>query len=192
MKYSPSLFLPRLTGFLLISALLSLPAALMSAQDNSAEGAESQLKALGFEMPRESFQAPDFSLEDLQGNTRNLKDYRGKLVMLNFWATWCPPCRAEMPSMEQLYQEMRGEDFVMLAVNLREGRTKVAGFTEEEGYNFPVLLDKDGQVGSQLYGVQAIPTTYLIAPDGTILGRKAGTREWDTPEIKSLFNSLMP
>ncbi len=148
------------------------------------------LRNLRFELPKESMEASNFTLEDIDGESHSLEDYRGKVVFLNFWATWCPPCRAEMPSMERLYQDMEGQNFMMLAVNLQEDRKKVADFVQTEGYSFPVLLDQTGMVGGREYGVQAIPTTYLIDADGTILGRVSGTREWDTPQMASLLQEL--
>jgi len=133
----------------------------------------------------------DFSLKDLSGQEQNLSSYAGKLVFLNFWATWCGPCRAEIPSMEELYLELRNEGLVIVAVNSQEAREQVAGFVENIGMSFPVLLDTDGRVGTA-YSIRAIPTTYIIDPQGYILGRMVGTRDWHTPEIISLARDLLP
>lgn len=109
--------------------------------------------------------APDFELETLTGDTVKLSDYRGKKVMLNFWATWCPPCKEEMPDMEQLYQE-NGEEVVILAVNI-DPQLNVQKFVSEMGITFPVLLDEKDEVNTK-YQVLTIPTTYFIDKQGII------------------------
>jgi thiol-disulfide isomerase/thioredoxin len=139
-----------------------------------------RLSSLGFQTPTADLPAVDFSLKDLS-----------KVVFLNFWATWCGPCRAEIPSMEELYLELGNEAFAIIAVNSQEAGTEVAGFVENIGMSFPVLLDTDGRVGAA-YSVRAIPTTYIIDPQGYILGRMVGTRDWFTSEIISLVRDLLP
>ncbi|MCT1904700.1 TlpA family protein disulfide reductase [Oceanobacillus sojae] len=117
--------------------------------------------------------APDFKLETLEGETRQLSDFRGEPVMINFWATWCPPCRQEMPDMEQFYQE---HDPVIFSVNLtnEELNTKqVNHFLQELELTFPVLLDKEGEV-STLYRIQPIPMTYMVDADGIIQFKSFG------------------
>ncbi len=146
---------------------------------------------MGFQTPTADLPAVDFSLKDLFGKDKNLSSYAGKVVFLNFWATWCGPCRAEIPSMEELYLELRNEGFVIVAVNSQETGEQVAGFVENIGMSFPVLLDTGGRVGAA-YGIRAIPTTYIIDPQGYILGRMVGTRDWYTPEIISLVQDLLP
>jgi len=107
----------------------------------------------------------DFKLEDLNGNTVSLSDYKGKKVFLNFWATWCPPCKAEMPDIEKLYQETKDSDLVILAVNVGEDKDTVQKFISDKGYNFHILLDVKGEV-SQKYQVTGIPTSYFIDTEG--------------------------
>lgn len=107
----------------------------------------------------------DFELEDLQGNKVSLSDFKGKKVFLNFWATWCPPCKAEMPDIEKYYQETKGTDIVILAVNVGDDKNTVESFIRDKGYNFKVLLDTTGEV-SQLYQVAGIPTSYFIDTEG--------------------------
>lgn len=150
-----------------------------------------RLSSLGFQTPTADLPAVDFSLKDLSGQEQNLGAYAGKVVFLNFWATWCGPCRAEIPSMEELYLELGNEAFAIIAVNSQEAGTEVAGFVENIGMSFPVLLDTDGRVGAA-YSVRAIPTTYIIDPRGYILGRMVGTRDWFTSEIISLVRDLLP
>jgi thiol-disulfide isomerase/thioredoxin len=150
-----------------------------------------RLSSLGFQTPTADLPAVDFSLKDLSGQDQNLGSYAGKVVFLNFWATWCGPCRAEIPSMEELYLELGNEGFVIIAVNSQEAGEQVAGFVENTGMSFPVLLDTDGRVGAA-YSIRAIPTTYIVDPQGYILGRMVGTRDWSTPEIVSLVRDLLP
>ena len=107
----------------------------------------------------------DFTLEDLNGNKVTLSELKGKKVFLNFWATWCPPCKAEMPDIEKLYQETKDTDLVILAVNVGEDKKTVQGFVKDKEYNFNVLLDVKGEV-SQLYQVTGIPTSYFIDTEG--------------------------
>ncbi|MCL6429852.1 MAG: TlpA family protein disulfide reductase [Anaerolineae bacterium] len=111
--------------------------------------------------------APDFSLPALEGGEKSLRDYRGRVVLLNFWATWCGPCRAEMPDMQAVYEELSGRGFVVVAVNGGEGRDRVQSFVEEFGLTFPVLVDEERGVLRQ-YGVRGFPTTFVIDGDGVI------------------------
>jgi peroxiredoxin len=138
----------------------------------------------------ERVKAPSFTLKDLNGKEVNLEDYRGKIVFINFWATWCLPCREEMPSMEKLYSKFKDSGFTMLAVNIREGTKKVRAFKERFGLNFPILLDSDGRVGSK-YGVISIPTTYLIDREGYVIGGALGTRDWASKEAFALIDQLL-
>ena len=161
-------------------------------EDSPSGGAsevEMRLGSLGFQTPKEDLQAIDFTLKDLTGRPRNLSSYKGKLVFLNFWATWCGPCRAEIPSMEQLYSELKDQGFTIVAVNSQEPPEQVSAFVEETGMSFPVLLDSTGKVGA-VYGVRAIPTTYIIDPQGAIRGRMVGTRDWYSPDIISVVKEL--
>jgi thiol-disulfide isomerase/thioredoxin len=110
----------------------------------------------------------DFTLPDLNGKEISLGSLKGKKVMLNFFATWCPPCKAEMPDMEKLYQETKNSDFVILAVNLGEDADVVKDFMKKNNYNFPVLLDLKGTVADK-YSISAIPTTYFLDKEGNIV-----------------------
>jgi peroxiredoxin len=117
--------------------------------------------------------APDFSLQTLDGRTVKLSDYRGQVVLLNTWATWCPPCRAEMPDLEAFYRDHQGHGFVVLAVNSEESADTVTSFLEEHDFTFPVLLDPNGEV-TKLYGIRGLPTSFFIDRDGTIQGVWSG------------------
>lgn len=110
--------------------------------------------------------APDFQLETVDGKQVKLSDYKGKVVLLNFWASWCEPCRQEMPDVEKAYETYKDQGLVVLGANLRENNVSVQGFADNLGLTFPILMDKDGNVATQLYKVKPIPTTYFIDKDG--------------------------
>lgn len=117
--------------------------------------------------------AIDFTLKDLDGKKVSLSDYKGKNVYLNFFATWCPPCRGEMPDIEKVYQKYKDKDFVVLAVDLGEDRNTVKSFIEKNKFNFKVLLDSDQTVGEQ-YSTTAIPVSIFIDKKGNIVAKKVG------------------
>jgi cytochrome c biogenesis protein CcmG/thiol:disulfide interchange protein DsbE len=119
--------------------------------------------------PQEGFQAPDFELSTLDGDTIVLSELRGKAILLNFWATWCPPCRSEMPAMQQVSADYDDNKFVVLAVNntQQDSREAVEAFILERELTFPVLLDNNGDVAAR-YQVHSMPTTFFIDPDGII------------------------
>ena len=118
-------------------------------------------------LPRAGYPAPDFTLETLDGKTVTLSDLHGQVVLINFWATWCPPCRAEMPAIQQVYDEYRGRGFTVLAVNQRESQGRVAAFMDELDLTFPVPLDRDGRVSAR-YRVNALPSTFFVDTSGII------------------------
>ncbi len=155
-----------------------------------AESIQDKLVNLGIAVTKDKTESIDFELEDMNGKLRKLSSYRGKMVFLNFWATWCGPCRIEMPSMQRVYDELKDEGFVIVAVDLQENRKVVKKFVDQYKLTFPVLLDKKGKVGA-IYGARNIPTTYLIDRDGYIIARQIGAREWDTREIQSIFREIL-
>jgi thiol-disulfide isomerase/thioredoxin len=133
--------------------------------------------------------APDFSLPLTDGTSVRLADFKGKAVFLNFWATWCGPCRAEMPSMEALYRRYRNQGLEILAVNVQEDQRTAAAFMNQFGLSFPAALDGGGV--SRRYGIAAFPTTYIIDREGLIVSRIVGSIDWDTPEIFAAFAALL-
>lgn len=140
---------------------------------------------------RAGFPAPDFVLKDLGGRMHRLSDFRGKIVFLNVWATWCPPCRMEMPSMENLYRRLQGKDFVMLAVSEDEdGKATVQAFVDEIGISFPVLLDDQGSVPPR-YGVTGYPETFIIDRAGRVIHHTIGPEDWDSEPAIALFTRLL-
>ncbi len=147
-------------------------------------------QAIGLLHSERDTRAPEFSLATPEGKIISLTQLRGKVVFLNFWATWCPPCRLEMPSMERLYKEFRDQGFTVLAIDIRESPKEVARFMKEYRLSFPALLDVDGEVSSR-YRVQGIPTTFLVDRSGRIIGSAMGARDWASPEGKALIRSLL-
>jgi peroxiredoxin len=117
--------------------------------------------------------APDLELQNLQGESLRLSDFKGHPVMVNFWAVWCGFCLVEMPTMQEAYDAYRDQGFVILAVDVREDRARVSEFVAELGLTFPVLLDTDGSV-TERYQVRGLPTSYFIDRDGVIIGTQVG------------------
>ncbi len=132
--------------------------------------------------------APEFTLATLQGPSVSLSDYRGKVVLLNFWATWCPPCIWEMPSMETIYQRFKGRQFEILAVSIdKKGEDVVRPFVADYGITFPILLDPDSEVYKR-YGLTGVPESFIIDKDGTVLQKIIGARQWTEQEWLDYFD----
>lgn len=133
------------------------------------------------------YKAFDFRLKSDKGKWHRLSQYRGKVVIINFWATWCPPCRYEMPSMERAWKKIKDRGVVILAVNVGEDEDKIFDFTGDYPMSFPVLMDIDGKV-IEKYPVIGMPTTYIVSPNGKVTHRAVGSREWDDP---GLLNKIL-
>jgi peroxiredoxin len=138
----------------------------------------------------EKIKAQNFALKNLNGNVVHLEDYRGKVIFLNFWTTWCPACLVEMPSMEKLYREFKNKDFVILAVDMQEDSETVRKFKERFKLSFPILLDEDGFVATY-YGVRGIPATYFIDRAGYIYAAAMGARDWASEDAFLLIKHLL-
>ncbi len=135
--------------------------------------------------------APDFALPSLAGSTIRFSDHHGRVILLNFWATWCPPCRAEMPSMEKLYQAYRGRGMVILAVSTdRTGRSVVESFVRERGVSFPVLLDPEGESFAE-YGGRGLPTSFLVDRRGRIVSIEVGAQDWNSTTARMVVETLL-
>ena len=135
--------------------------------------------------------APDFQLEDTKGNKVTLSDLRGKVVLVNFWATWCPPCIEEMPSMERLNEVIAGDDFVLLAINTEEnGPGIVPAFLEKNPYTFSILYDNKGVVQKR-YGVFKFPESFIIQKDGTVVEKIIGPLDWSSLKTITYFKGLI-
>jgi peroxiredoxin len=133
---------------------------------------------------------PEFSLNTPDGKKISLKDFRGKIVLLNFWASWCVPCREEMPAMEKLYQEYKQKNFVVLAVAVKDRKQDAIDFVKELKITYPIAFDPDAKVGSE-YGAWGLPVTYLIGPKGEGLARGWGPAEWYAPAARKLIKELI-
>lgn len=133
---------------------------------------------------------PDFSLQDSGGKTWQLSALRGKVVMLNFWASWCAPCRKEMPLLEAMYQDLKESDFVLLAINTESEVAEAEALLQELNLTFPILCDKDGAV-VQLLGVNAMPTTLVIDGKGELRFANRGYRPGDEDKYRQQVESLL-
>ncbi|MBF0401146.1 MAG: TlpA family protein disulfide reductase [Magnetococcales bacterium] len=127
--------------------------------------------------------AKEFALKDFEGRLHTLAHYRGKVVLVNFWATWCPPCLKEMPSMERLWQELADKGLVVLAINMGESANNVENFGFQYGLSFPLLLDKEDTAGRD-WLVRGLPTSYVVNREGKIVFQAIGERDWDDPKLK--------
>jgi peroxiredoxin len=147
-------------------------------------------KAVSILQPmKDTAPTPEFNLTTPDGRKISLKDFRGKIVLLNFWASWCVPCREEMPAMEKLYQEYKQKNFVVLAVAVKDRKQDAVDFVKELKLTYPIALDPEAQVGS-LYGAWGLPATYLIGPNGEGLARGWGPAEWYGNGARKLIKDL--
>ena len=175
------------TGVLLMVTCFALLA-------NSIVNAQSDTPGLGYQFTPLAplVAAPDFTLKDMDDESYALHDFRGKVVLINFWATWCPPCRKEMPALEALYKKLGGESFAVLAVNQWEDPDHVFAYTGELNVfpTFPILFDPESVI-SEDYGVKGLPTSFLIDKKGRLAYRAVGGRDFDHPEVERLIRELL-
>src|SRR5688500_13036234 len=134
--------------------------------------------------------APALKLADLEGRRHDLAAYRGKVVLINFWATWCEPCRDEMPSIERLRASLEGRPFVVLAVNLAEPPSRIRGFLEKVPVRFTVLLDADTKT-AKAWQAKLLPATYIVGPDGAIRYQHLGELDWSKPAVRAAIMALI-
>lgn len=135
--------------------------------------------------------APEFTLKDVNGSSVSLSSLKGKVVLLNFWATWCPPCRDEMPSLEKLHLRMKDKGLAVLSVSVDKSIPAVRDFIGKAPISFPVLLDTKMEVTKSLFKVYTIPTTFLIDRDGTVIEKYFGEQDWTKPEKVKKIESLL-
>ena len=132
----------------------------------------------------------DFTLRLLDGSSVNLSSLKGKVVFLNFWTTWCPPCREEMPSIQALSERFKNKDIVFLAVNIRENSNVVSDFIKKNSLTFKIPLDQRGDTAIA-YGARTIPMTFIIDREGKIILREIGAMDWNTPQIAAAIEELL-
>lgn len=149
------------------------------------------LHASAYAAEEEGMVAPNFTLKNLNGEEISLSEFRGKYVLVNFWATWCGPCKIEMPSLESLYQRFKNKNFALLAIsNDMFGATIVKPFVKANNLHFPILLDQRLKA-SNAFGVTSLPSTFMIDPKGEIIGALFGAEDWDTPSNILYFENLL-
>lgn len=140
---------------------------------------------------KKPFTAPQIELTDLDGELQTLDSHKGKFVLLNFWATWCPPCLEEMPSMQVLHERYDGDDLIVVAVSSdEEGREIVAPYIEKLDVNFPVWLDTEG-VAAKAYGAKNLPITFLLNRDGEVIAAATGKRDWASAAALSTLDEIV-
>ena len=135
--------------------------------------------------------APPLAIQDLDGRQHRLQDYRGKVVLVNFWATWCEPCRDEIPSMNRLRTSLAGQPFAVLAVNLAEPESRIRRFMEQVPMDFAVLLDRDSSV-AKTWQARILPASYLIGPDGRIRYSVRGEFDWAQERVRKAIVEMLP
>lgn len=172
--------------------LLYLPTLLLTLRTPALAG--DAFHALDLIRPSRPTTAADFTVPGLTGRPLRLKDYKGQVVFLNFWATWCPPCKQEMPSMERLYRRYRrykDKGFTILAISIDRGSPEpVAAFVKSFGLTFPIGLDSELSVAN-LYALRGLPVTFLIDRKGTIAALALGARDWDSKDAHAVIESLL-
>lgn len=159
----------------------------------TAYGAEADpFEQMGVVQPKARLPAPAFTLTDLNGQTVTLSDFSGKAVLINFWGTWCTPCKREMPALEALWQQYRESGLVVIGVNVDRGNKKgVARFVRQLGLTFPVPLDAQGDVRKAYEVRRGLPLSYLIGRDGRFSGKVLGERDWQGAAAHALIGKLL-
>jgi thiol-disulfide isomerase/thioredoxin len=134
--------------------------------------------------------APELALRDVEGRPHNLAAYRGKVVLINFWATWCEPCRQEMPSIQRLRDRLAGKPFAVLAVNVDEPDARVRQFLKQTALDLPILMDPN-KVATRGWGVRVLPVTFIVGPDGRVRYRFVGDLDWNSDTVVGVIAGLM-
>lgn len=150
-----------------------------------------ELKPFEVEYPEESFIAPSFDLPALSGGKIRIADYRGKVVFINFWATWCSTCKVEMPSMQKLYDRYKNKGFEMLTISVDKDRSLVQPFMDQYNLTFPVLLDPESAVAKKQYRTTGVPETFIVNRSGIIVHKAIGPRDWASDEVMEAFEQLI-
>ncbi|MGP1454497.1 MAG: TlpA disulfide reductase family protein [Treponema sp.] len=177
-------------GFILV-AVVCMSCFVKKAHANTTSKSKlSDLASYGFYVYEKPMDLVDFNLPSLDGAAAiKPESFTGKIGLLNFWATWCPPCRSEMPSIERLYKAMDKEKFIIAAINVGETQTTVAEFMQKNSYTFPTYLDEKNTIASIL-AARGIPITYVINKAGKVIAVRPGAMEYDQPKLMEIFKTL--
>jgi thiol-disulfide isomerase/thioredoxin len=171
--------------------LVALVAFLAASAAALVQGADARLaRAAGMEAYPVPLRVPAFELASYAGEPRAKDAYRGRVVLLNFWATWCPPCRDEFPSLERLQRRLGGADFAVVAITVKDSPENVARFLGGRPAAFDILMDDDMRT-TRAYRAAGVPVTYLLDRDGRLVAGRTGPQPWDTKEVERLVESLV-
>ncbi len=174
----------------LLESIILMAALFLGPFGTSVWAVQQSFENMGITKPRTEKPAPDFSLQDIKGNKVSLEDFRGKSILLNFWATWCEACKEEMPSMQRLYERLSGQGVEVVAISIdRRNFDRIKEYAEQYKLTFPILWDPDQKVRKHYY-IMGLPTTYLIGPEGKLRGYASGARVWDSPDSIQALTSL--
>ena len=166
-----------IVGIVVLVVSIGYPIDVSAKQDAEIKARDFQLDAV-----TENSIAPDFTLPDRSGIIHRLSDYKGRVVIINFWSTWCIPCRKEMPALERAWQRLKPSGAILLAIAMQDELESIEHFLKNSPVSFPVLLDSDGEIAKQ-WRVIGIPVTYILDTTGRIVYRATGIREWDSDVI---------
>ncbi|MCV0429251.1 MAG: TlpA family protein disulfide reductase [Roseibium sp.] len=164
--------------------------AVLAATGLPAYADNAHLQYLGLAKPALTIETPELNVPDLAGKIHQVKDYEGKTVLVSFWATWCPPCRKEMPTLARLSRELGTDDFAVLAVNVGDKQEKIQAFLDEIDHDgLPVLMDQKTDLPGKWF-LRGLPVTYVLTPDGQVAYGAIGERVWDSPAMISGIRSI--
>ncbi|MBN9671937.1 TlpA disulfide reductase family protein [Roseibium aggregatum] len=163
---------------------------LLAVTAGRAQAGEEELHKLGLARPPFAIDDPVLNVPDLAGAVHRIEDYRGKTVVVSFWATWCPPCRKELPTLAGLSRELAPDRFAVLAVNIGDNQNKIQSFLDRIDHDgLPVLMDKSGKLSGKWY-LRGMPVTYVVDGSGDVILAAIGERVWDSPEMIAALTSL--
>lgn len=172
-----------------LAAAFTAPLSGQTAKDPDLSAELATLKSLGFHVFPAPVDIQPFSVPALAGGTVDAKSLQGKIVLFNFWATWCPPCKAEMPSIETLWNTLKNDKFTIAAVSTGEKKKTVTDFIAANKYTFPIFLDESGALG-RIYATQGIPTTYVMDKKGRIIAGVVGSTQYDNPDLIKALKAM--
>ena len=148
-----------------------------------------ELRSSGLQIIKSGTKAPDFNISGFSGKNVKLSEYKGKVVLLNFWASWCPPCKAEMPSIQKLYDTLKSSKFTVMAIDVGEPKENGANYIKNNKFTFPVFFDAKNDASSE-YSVSSIPATYIIDKNGYLIAGMIGSFEWDNEKVVKALDLL--